>query len=91
MTDEFGDECEELHIFYNVKASAPTAGSQTDEDSAEPKEFEIPVTASPNPAVLDSDGKPVTEAVIRKNETNAKLFDLAYTEVILPTTAVPAT
>lgn len=89
VTDEFGDEYEELHIFYNVKASAPTAGSQTDEDSAEPKEFEIPVTASPNPAVLDSDGKPVTEAVIRKNETNAALFDLAYTEVILPTTAVP--
>ncbi|EOT42746.1 major tail protein [Enterococcus dispar] len=89
ITDEFGEEYEELHIFYNVKASNPTSESQTDEDSAEPKEFEIPVTASPNPAVLDADDKPVTEAVIRKTEANAALFELAYTEVILPTTQIP--
>lgn len=89
VTDAFGNESEELHIWYNVKASAPTAGSNTDEESAEPKEFEIPVTASPNTSIVDSEGKPVTEAVIRKTKDNEALFELAYTEIILPTTAVP--
>lgn len=89
VTDEFGNEVEELHIMYNVKAAAPTSSSSTDEDSTDPKEIEIPATASPNNAVLDSKGKPVTEAVIRKTDENAALFDLAYTQVILPSTPVP--
>lgn len=90
VTDEFGNEVEELHIWYNVKASAPTADSATDEDTAEAKEFEIPLTASPNNAVLDADGKTVANAVIRKTEANKALFDLAYTQIILPSTEVPA-
>ncbi|MCM0582794.1 phage tail protein [Weissella diestrammenae] len=90
ITDQFGGETEQLTIYYNVKASAPTAETATDEDSAEPKEFEIPVTASPNPAVIDGDGKAVTVMTITKDEKNAALFDLAYQQVILPDTKIPS-
>lgn len=90
VTDEFGNETEELHVWYNVKASAPTAGSNTDEDTAEPKEIEIPVTASPNNAVLDPDGKAVSEFVIRRTAANSTLFDTAYTKVVMPSDVVAA-
>jgi hypothetical protein len=89
VSDQYGNETEELTIYYNVKASAPSASSTTDEDSTEPKELEIPVTASPNTNVLDEDGKPVTYMRIRKTEDNAGLFDLAYEQIILPTTPIP--
>lgn len=85
VTDEFGEEYEELNVYYNVKAGKPTAASKTDEESVEAKEFEIPVTASPNNAVLDDEGKAVTHFSIRKTTSNAALFELAYTKVILPT------
>jgi hypothetical protein len=90
ITDEFGIETEQLTIYYNVQAAAPTAESSTDEDAVEPKEFEIPCTASPNSLVLDEDGKTVTYMILRKTEANAPLFDLAYTQIVLPTTAIPA-
>lgn len=55
VTDEFGSEVEEFHIWTNVKASAPKGSTTTDESSATPKEIEIPCTASPNNFILDSD------------------------------------
>lgn len=67
VTDEFGGELEEFHIWTNVKASAPTAGTATDESSVTPKEIEIPCTASTNNFILDSDNKPVAEIVWRDN------------------------
>ncbi|MBL1223734.1 major tail protein [Enterococcus sp. BWR-S5] len=89
ITDEFGTEIEQLTVYYNVSASAPTSESATDEDSVEPKEFEIPVTAQPNNLVVDDEGKAVTFMQIRKTEANAALFDLAYSQIILPDTAIP--
>jgi len=91
VVDEFGVEVEQLTIYYNCTAGAPTAESKTDEESTDPKEFEIPVTASPNSLVLDEDGKAVTYLQIRKTTANANLFALAYTAIILPDTAVPPT
>jgi hypothetical protein len=70
ITDQFGGEVNEWHIWTNVQASAGiTSDTATDEDSVEPKEIEIPVTASPNVGVLDSDGKAVTEIVWRDDTT----------------------
>ncbi|MBC1377847.1 phage tail protein [Listeria innocua] len=85
VTDEFGNSYDELRIFYNVKASVPTAESVTDEDSVTLKEFEVPLTASQSSFVVDGDGTGVTEFTIRRTEANATLFDLAYEQVILPT------
>lgn len=65
VTDEFGTEVEEFHIWTNVKASAPKGSTATDESSATPKEIEIPCTASTNNFILDSDKKPVSEIVWR--------------------------
>lgn len=65
VTDEFGAEIEEFHIWTNVKAQAPKGSTATDEASATPKEIEIPCTASPNNFILDSDKKPVSEIVWR--------------------------
>lgn len=67
VTDEFGAEIEEFHIWTNVKASAPKGSTTTDESGATPKEIEIPCTASPNNFILDSDKKPVSEIVWRDN------------------------
>lgn len=89
VDDEFGNQTEELHVWYNVKASSPTAETSTDEDSPEPKEFEVPLTASPNNGVLDDEGKAVTELVLRKTTTNAVFFESAFDKVILPTTQLP--
>lgn len=47
VTDEFGSEVEEFHIWTNVKASAPKGSTTTDESSATPKEIEIHVLRHP--------------------------------------------
>lgn len=65
VTDEFGAEIEEFHIWTNVKAAAPKGSTASDEASATPKEIEIPCTASPNNFILDSNKKPVSEIVWR--------------------------
>jgi len=68
ITDQFGGELNEWHIWTNVQASAGvTSDTATDEESVEPKEIEIPLTASPNTGIQDSDGKAVTEIVWRDN------------------------
>lgn len=80
VTDEFGAEVEEFHIWTNVKASAPKGNTATDETSATPKEIEIPCTASPNNFILDSEKKPVSEIVWRddnKGTVRAK-FDKLF-------------
>ena len=82
VTDEFGAEVEEFHIWTNVKASAPKGNTATDETSATPKEIEIPCTASPNNFILDSEKKPVSEIVWRddnKGTVRAK-FDKLFVE-----------
>lgn len=89
VEDEFGKKYRQLSIYYNVKASPPTGESTTDEDAVELKEFEIPVTASPNSLVTDSDGNAVTCMVITEDDTNSALIDLAYKQIILPTTEIP--
>lgn len=89
VTDSMGNESRQLTIYYNVKAGAPTAEAVTDEDSVEPKEIEIPCTASPNSLVKDTDGKAVTMLQIKENDTNKALIDLAYDQIILPTTQIP--
>ncbi len=71
VTDEFGGEVEEFHIWTNVKASAPKSGTATDESSVTPKNIEIPCTASPNNFILDSENKPVSEIVWRDNVQGA--------------------
>lgn len=90
VDNEFGEQTEELHIWYNIKASSPTAETSTDEDSPEPKEIEVPLTASPNNGVLDTDGKAVTELVLRKTETNKVFFESAFDKVILPLDPLPS-
>lgn len=89
ITDEFGAETRELNIYYNVSASPPTGEDKTDEESTEPKEFEIPLNASPNSLVLDTDGKAVSYMQIRETAENKALIDLAYEQIILPTTPIP--
>lgn len=89
ITDAIGNEYRQLTVYYNVKASAPTAEAATDEDTVEPKEFEIPCTASPNDLVKDADGKAVTMYQLRETANNKALIDLAYDQIILPSTAVP--
>lgn len=89
ITDELGNEFRQLSVYYNVKASAPTAAAATDEDTVEPKEFEIPCTASPNGLVLDADGKSITYFQLRETADNKALIDLAYDQIILPTTPIP--
>ena len=82
VTDEFGAEVEEFHIWTNVKASAPKGNTATDETSATPKEIEIPCTASPNNFILDSEKKPVSEIVWRddsKGTVRAK-FDKLFVD-----------
>lgn len=69
VTDQFGGEVNEYHIWTNVQASAPKGESKTDEDKVEPKEIEIPCTASPNSAIVDSKGKAITEFVWRDDKT----------------------
>ena len=78
-----------MHIWYNLKASTPTESAQTDEESSEGKEFEIPLTASPSSGAETPDGKLVTHAYFVKNEENAPLFELAKTKIILPDTPIP--
>lgn len=69
VTDQFGGEVKEWNIWTNVQASAGiTNESATDEDAVEPKEIEIPVTASANMAVTDSEGKAVSNIVWRDDE-----------------------
>jgi hypothetical protein len=89
VTDETGNEYRNLTVYYNVKASAPTAEAVTDEDSVEPKEFTIPCTASPNSLVKDTDGKAVSMFQVRETAENKQLIELAYNQIVLPTTAVP--
>lgn len=88
VEDEFGNTYRMLNVYYNVKASPPTGESTTDEDAVELKEFEIPVTASPNPLVVDDAGNAVTYMTIKEDDTNKALFDLAYKQIILPTTPI---
>lgn len=82
VTDEFGAEVEEFHIWTNVKASAPKGNTATDETSATPKEIEIPCTASPNNFILDSEKKPVSEIVWRDDNkgTVREKFDKLFVE-----------
>ncbi len=92
VTDQLGNDRRLLTIFYNLKASAPTAESASDEDSVTPKEFTIKCTASPQPWVVDAaTGKAVTMFQLEETDTNSALIDLAYSQIILPTTAVPTT
>lgn len=50
ITTQLGSEFDEWHIWTNLQASPPSQETATDEDAIEPKEIEIPVTASPNTA-----------------------------------------
>lgn len=90
VEDEFGEKFDELHVLYNVKATTPTAEAATDEDSTEPKEFEVPVTAAVNNGVLDKDGEATTEMVLRKTKENEELFNTFMDKIILPTDAIPS-
>lgn len=76
---------EEMHIFYNVKAGALAQTATTDTESVEPVEIEIPFTMSASRLALDSEGQPVTEMILVKDDLNASLFDQFSTKVILPT------
>ncbi|HGA1205597.1 TPA: phage tail protein [Streptococcus suis] len=80
VTDEFGGEVEEFHIWTNVKASAPKSGTATDEGAVTGKEIEIPCTASVNNFILDSANKPVSEIVWRDDTsgTVGKEFDKLF-------------
>ena len=82
VTDEFGAEVEEFHIWTNVKASAPKGNTATDETSATPKEIEIPCIASPNNFILDSEKKPVSEIVWRDDNkgTVREKFDKLFVD-----------
>lgn len=70
VTDAFGTELKEWHIWTNVKAGTIKAKTSSDKDSAEPKQFEISATASANAGVLDKDGMAVTEIIWRDDATN---------------------
>jgi hypothetical protein len=90
VTDALGNDLRLLTVFYNLKASTPTAVAATDEETATPKEFSIACTASPQPLLVDSGtSKAVSMFQLRETSTNGALIDLAYTQIILPTTPVP--
>lgn len=89
VTDEFGKDRRKLNIYYNVKATAPKGESTSDTDSVSPTEFETPVTASPNNAILDENGKAITSLELLETEENKNIFDYALTHIILPDTLVP--
>jgi hypothetical protein len=80
VTDEYGGESEELHVLTNVQASPPKVESATDEDKVKPKEFEVPCTASASNLVTDSEGKAVTEIVLRKADDPA-MFEQAFADI----------
>lgn len=65
ITTQLGSEFDEWHIWTNLQASPPSQETATDEDAIEPKEIEIPVSASPNSAIVDVNGKAVTHIIIR--------------------------
>ncbi|MEH7080994.1 hypothetical protein V7101_20705, partial [Bacillus velezensis] len=84
VVDEIGGQTEELHVLYNVKAAAPTATATTKADSVEGKLFEVPITVLRNNNVLDEDGVPVSEYILRKTDANAEFFEEAFERIILP-------
>ena len=86
ITDEFGENKNQLYIYYNVKAGATSIVAQTDEDKLNPNEFELPLIVSQNNFVLDDDGEPTTYMMIDESDDTAGLFAMAYEQVILPTT-----
>ncbi len=91
VSDQLGNDKRLLTIYYNLKASAPTATATTDEETVTPKEFTIPTTASPQPWVVDAEThKAVGKYQLLETEANGALIDLAYTQIILPDTPVPS-
>lgn len=60
ITDEFNNETKQWTLITNVKASMPTMESATDEDKVTEVVYTVPVSMSPNSAILDDEGKPVT-------------------------------
>lgn len=78
-----------LTIYYNLKATAPTASTATDEDTVTPKEFTINCTAAPQSLVMDQDNQPVTMMQVRGSDADSNaLIDLAYSQIILPSTII---
>lgn len=86
VTDALGNTTEQLKVYYNCKASAPTSESTTDEDAAEAKEIEVPITISPSQFVRDN-GRAVSELTLKKTDLNAATFDGAKKTIYMPTNA----
>ena len=85
---ETGVATRTLHYLYNVKASAPTVETSTDEEEIEAAELSIEYSSSESAFVFDDDGKAVQYGYITRTEDNASLYDTFRTNVIL---AVPTT
>lgn len=86
VTDASGKDTPQLHMYYNVTASAVTTTSKSDNDSVDLNEFSIPITVNASQFVKDKDGKAVSELTIRRTTANATQFDAAYTSVYIPAT-----
>ena len=84
VDNENGEQTEELHIYYNTKASAYAKAAAADEDAVSPLEIEIPLTMSPSQFVKNKEGKAVAELILRKTKENAAIFADTFDTVYLP-------
>ena len=84
VDNENGEQTEELHIYYNTKASAYAKSAAADEDAVSPLELEIPLTMSPSQFVKNKEGKAVTEITLRKTKENAAIFANIFDTVYMP-------
>lgn len=83
--DQYGKETPKLIIYYNISAGAPTGESTTKTDSVSAKQFSLPMTALPNPALIDGQtNEEITTAEIVRDDKNAAFFDQWMDGVLVP-------
>lgn len=83
-----GTSTQTLHYLYNVKASAPTKSSSTDEEEVSAEELQITYTGSESEFVKDDDNNYVQYGYITRTSANASVYDTFTTAVLLPTSAM---
>ena len=83
--NQYGEETPKLNIYYNISAGAPTGESTTKTDSVSAKQFSLPMTALPNPSLIDAQSNDeITSAQITRTAENAEFFDKWMDGVLVP-------
>jgi len=87
LNADTGEEFDKLTILYNVTFGQATGEDATDEDTAEPKELEIPLTCAVNENVK-LNGKSATMLMLTGDTPQKQaLIDGADTTLLVPTGA----